>query len=484
MPDTNPRAGLWLNLFEQAGQTPRPLREQLCAALREAFRSGAVAYPARLPASRTLAADLGISRVTVEAAYAQMEAEGYIERRVGQGSFVSANLNLPAKATQRPGIRSAAVLSQRGAALVAGGGCRDPRVALAFAAGSPDLRAFPHDTWRQLLNRRMRQSAATISGYGDPQGYAPLRLSIAAYLQQSRAVRAHAENVMVLTSSQQALHLLGALLLDEGDVVWMEEPGYRGARTALAAAGARIIPVAVDADGLCPTPDLPIPKLIYLTPSHQYPSGSALSLPRRMALLELAARHGCWIIEDDYDSEFHYDGRPLAAMQGLDRFERVIYLGTFSKSLFPSLRLAYAVLPSALVEPACTVRTLYDGHSNQVMQAVTADFIDGGHFAAHLRYMRQLYRSRRDLLIDEISSKLGNLLSICPSPGGLQLLVSLPPGSEAMLTRQAGQLGVATPGLQPLYCGATQQDGWLLGYSALTMEEIRAGVALLQRLQG
>lgn len=484
MPEAQPRANLWLNLFQQAGQTPRPLREQLCAALREAFRSGAVAYPARLPASRTLAADLGISRVTVEAAYAQMEAEGYIERRVGQGSFVSASLTTQPQPTAPANTSSAAVLSRRGAALVAGGGCRDPRVPLAFAAGSPDLRAFPHDTWRQLCNRRLRQSAASLSGYGDPQGYAPLRASIATYLRQSRAVRASAEQVMVLTSSQQALHLLGALLLDEGDVVWMEEPGYRGARTALAAADARLIPVPVDADGLCPTPDLPTPKLIYLTPSHQYPTGSALSLPRRMALLELAAKHDCWIIEDDYDSEFHYDGRPLAAMQGLDRHARVIYLGTFSKSLFPSLRLAYAVLPSALVEPACTVRTLYDGHSNQLMQAVTADFIDGGHFAAHLRYMRQLYRSRRDLLIEEVAGKLGHLLTVHPSSGGLQLLVSLPPGSEALLTRQASQLGVATPGLQPLFCGTAQQDGWLLGYSALTFEEIRTGVALLEKLRG
>ncbi|QDQ26253.1 PLP-dependent aminotransferase family protein [Chitinimonas arctica] len=481
MSSTQP--GMWLNLFQAAQSTSLPLRAQLCTALREAIRSGAVPYPARLPASRTLAADLGISRVTVEAAYGQLEAEGYLTRRVGQGSFVAARFARPVEAEQPLRGSQLAALSQRGHQLVRGGGCRDPRTPLAFAAGSPDLRAFPHDTWRQLCNQRLRRDAATLAAYGDPQGYAPLRAAIAAYLQQARDVRAGAEQVLVLTSSQQALHLLGSLLLDEGDVVWLEEPGYRGARTALAAAGARLVAVPVDGEGMCPGDDLPPPRLIYLTPSHQYPSGCALSLTRRLALLEIARKHGSWIIEDDYDSEFHYDGRPLPAMQGLDRHERVIYLGTFSKALFPSLRLAYAVLPPALVEPACTVRTIYDGHGSQLMQAVTADFIARGHFAAHLRYMRQLYRSRRALLIEELDAKLPHLLRVQPSPGGLQLLVELPPGSEAHLTRQAQALGVATPSLRSLYLAEPGRDGWLLGFAALSAEEIRLGVRQLQVLR-
>ncbi|WP_199065582.1 PLP-dependent aminotransferase family protein [Chitinimonas sp. BJB300] len=420
----------------------------------------------------------------MEAAYGQLEAEGYLARRVGQGSFVAARFARPPTETVPP-LRTTALaaLSQRGHQLVRGGGCSDPLTPFAFAAGSPDLRVFPHDTWRQLCNQRLRHEAATLAGYGDPQGYAPLRMAIAAYLHQACDVRGSADQVLVLTSSQQALHLLGSLLLDEGDVVWMEEPAYRGARTALAATGARLVPVPVDGEGMCPSDDLPLPRLIYLTPSHQYPTGCALSLSRRQALLEIARKQGCWIIEDDYDSEFHFDGRPHPAMQGLDRHDRVIYLGTFSKALFPSLRLAYAMLPAALLEPAITVRTLYDGHSNQLMQAVTADFINRGHFATHLRYMRQLYRSRRDLLLDEITAKLSHLLRIHPSPGGLQVLVELPPGSETRLTRQAQAVGVATPGLQSLYLTPPGRDGWLLGFAALSMDKIRAGVHRLQVLR-
>ncbi|WP_374348453.1 PLP-dependent aminotransferase family protein [Chitinimonas sp.] len=477
----NPGAKLWLNLFEQAQHTGRPIREQLCQALRQAIRSHALAYGMRLPASRTLASDLGVSRITVEAAYAQLEAEGYIHRHVGKGSFVAQQF---AGSSTKPAHAqpSSARLSARGQRLVDGGGCRDPRLPTAFAAGSPDLRVFPHEIWRRLLNQQLRRNQTALLGYGDPQGYLPLREAIASYLQQARGVKASAEQVLVLTSSQQALHLLGSLLLDAGDTVWLEEPGYRGARTAFDAAGARLLPVAVDQDGLCPHATLPPPRLIYLTPSHQYPTGSTLSLPRRLALLQLARQHGSWIIEDDYDSEFHYDGRPVSSLQGLDDSGQVIYLGTFSKALFPSLRLAYVVLPPALIDAATTARTVYDGHSSQLLQAVCADFIEQGHFAAHLRYQRKLYRSRRDLLLDEINRKLKPLLTPLPSPGGLQLLTLLPDGLEAPLSQQASALGLVTPGLRGLYGGQEAKDGWLLGFAALSAEEIRQAVATLANI--
>ncbi|QNM97072.1 MocR-like pyridoxine biosynthesis transcription factor PdxR [Chitinimonas koreensis] len=500
-------SSLWLALFQQSAEHGRPLREQLCGALRQAIAAGTLAQHARLPSSRVLAADLALSRVTVEAAYAQLEAEGYLERRIGQGTLVRIALPPAGRAAMAGPAPVAAALSARGRRIVTDGGCVDPQQPRAFCAGSPELRAFPHDTWRQLNNRRLRRDGEALMRYGDPQGHPALRRAIAHYLGQSRGVRCDAGQVLVLTSSQQALQLLATVLLDPADPVWIEEPAYRGARTAFAAAGATLLPVPVDGDGLrieeaaagdpaaggpgaggpmtsapATAAALPIPRLIYLTPSHQYPTGATLSLARRLALVDYAGRHGCWLVEDDYDGEFHYDGRPQPALQGLDPHGRTLYLGTFSKALFPSLRLAYLVLPPALVAPLTTARTVHDGHCAQLAQAVTADFIEQGHFAAHLRYMRQLYRGRRDALLEAIGGKLP-WLTAQPNTGGLQLAATLPPDWEAPLSRQAAALGIATPSLSALYGGPAAQDGWLLGYAALTPEEIAAAVDGLATLR-
>lgn len=502
------RYGALIEIFAQSNSSIATLRDRLCAALRLAIGQGALPPLARLPSSRLLAADLNISRITVEAAYGQIEAEGYITRRVGKGTFVS-DAALMKSTTVKPGaVKSTAAisaprigsktgspgkmaranddarpgsLSNRGAAIIATGGCKDPLVPLPFAAGSPDLRAFPLKIWRQLTNKSLRLGGEALLGYGDPQGYLPLRQAIAAYLQQSRGVSCHARQIVVTTSSQQSLQLLATLLLDNGDEVWVEQPGYLGARNAFTSAGARLHAIPVDAQGMNPASDLPIPRLIYLTPSHQYPTGVSLGLSRRLALIEYARINQNWIIEDDYDSELHYDGRPLPAMQGLDNAQRVIYLGTFSKVLFPSLRLAYAVLPPELVKPLCQLRSVYDGHTSQLMQAVTAEFIQQGHFAAHLRYMRQLYHGRRDRLIEAIDAKLRDWVNPVPSAGGLQLAVKLPRGQEAELTRLAQRAGVITPPLSPLYLPAdsappADRDGWLLGFSALTPQESGAAV--------
>jgi GntR family transcriptional regulator/MocR family aminotransferase len=235
---------------------------------------------------------------------------------------------------------------------------------------------------------------------------------------------------------------------------------------------------------MAPEPDLPVPRLIYLTPSHHYPTGVSLSLPRRLHLLNYAKRHASWIIEDDYDSELHYDGRPLPAMQGLDKQQQVIYLGTFSKVLFPSLRLAYVVLPPALVGPMVTLRTVNDGHSSQLMQAVTAEFMQAGHFASHLRFTRQLYHSRRDHLLEQIRQKI-EWLRPQIAAGGLQLAARLPAGQEQYFSELAGRAGIETPRLSPLFFGNTgqHQDGWLLGFSALTPAEITAAVNRLASLK-
>lgn len=478
---------LFENTGAQEGAVTTGLRDRLCAALRKAINTGALTAGQRLPSSRMLAADLKVSRITVEAAYAQTEAEGYLRRHTGKGTFVSTSLSLPSaprKGTTTP--PSLSRLSVRGQKIVATGGCRDPQFPVAFAAGSPDLRAFPLKTWKQLTARELRIHGEHLLGYGDPQGYLPLREAIASYLQQSRGVVCSAGQIMVTTSSQQALQLLAMLLIDPADKVWLEQPGYLGARNAFASAGADICAIPVDCEGVNPTPDFPAPRLMYLTPSHHYPTGVSLSLPRRLHLLDYAKRHGSWIIEDDYDSELHYDGRPLPAMQGLDKHQQVIYLGTFSKVLFPSLRLAYAVLPPALVAPMITLRTVSDGHSSQLMQAVTAEFMHAGHFAAHLRFSRQLYHSRRDHLLHQIKQKI-SWLTPQVAAGGLQLAAHLPAGQEAYLSALAAQAGVETPRLSPLFftaAGASSQhlDGWMLGFSALTPAEITAAVNRLASL--
>ena len=475
---------LWMGLMNTAPHAGMGLRERLCAALREAMRSGTLAQGSRLPATRVLALDLALSRVTVEAAYAQLEAEGYVQRHTGKGSFVAVQTSKSAAAKARTGKRLTAVakLSQRGQGMVDTGGCMEPLTLQAFAAGSPDLRAFPHAQWRQLTNRRLRNAPEALMRYGDPQGFEPLREAIAQYLVGARGVRCNAAQVLVLTSSQQALQLLATLLLDPGDRVWMEDPGYRGAHAAFAASGAQVVPLPIDAQGMVPDFTLAAPRLIYLTPTHQYPTGHTLSLPRRMALVDYARRKGCWIIEDDYDSEFLYDSRPTPSLQGLDDHGRVIYIGTFSKTLFPSLRIAYAVLPQALVQPMVTARSVYDGHVAQLAQAVTADFMAQGHFAAHLRLMRLLYRSRRDLLLELIAHKLPWATPL-NSAGGLQLSVTLPQGAEQFLTRQANAIGIATPSLSSLYARKATGDGWLLGFAALQPAEIETAVKKLGKLK-
>jgi len=461
---------LWLGLMETAPHPGMGLREQLCAALREAMRSGTLPQGSRLPATRVLAQDLALSRVTVEAAYAQLEAEGYVQRHTGKGSFVAVQAAsvAPTQTRSSRALLPPAQLSRRGQGMVDTGGCMEPLQLQAFAAGSPDLRAFPHSLWRQLTSKRLRQTPQALMAYGDPQGREDLRETIA--------------QVLVLTSSQQALQLLATLLLDPGELVWLENPGYRGARTAFAASGAQLRPLPVDEQGLVPDFTGPAPKLIYLTPTHQYPTGHTLSLQRRLALLDYARRTGCWLVEDDYDSEFLYDSRPTPSLQGLDDGGRVIYIGTFSKTLFPSLRMAYAVLPQALVQPMVTARSVYDGHVAQLAQAVTADFMTQGHFAAHLRLMRQLYRSRRDVLLEQISRHLPWAQPL-NSSGGLQLSVTLPPGTEAQLTRQANARGISTPSLSSLYASPAALDGWLLGFAALLPAEIEAAITQLAMLK-
>lgn len=466
---------------------PEPLHRQLYSGLREAILGGRLAAGARLPATRTLAAQLGISRNTVANAFEQLLTEGYLEGRVGDGTYVTRALP---DDLGRPGALAAGgeqpeggprAISQRGAALSRVRVSAAPELGglRAFRLG-PDGEAFPLAVWSRLLSRRWRHPPRELLGYGDPAGYRPLREAIAGYLAAARGIRCSVEQVIVVSGSQQGLDLAAQVLLDPGDSAWIEEPGYLGARGALIGAGARLVPVPVDGDGLCVADGVsrcPEARLAYITPSHQFPLGVTMSLSRRLALLEWARAAGAWVLEDDFDSEFRYAGRPLAALQGLDGAGRVIYIGTFSKVLLPALRLGYLVVPPDLVDVFVAARALADRHSPNVEQAALADFIGEGHFARHIRRMRSSYAERQAILCEAVGRDLRDLLSVRPTPTGMHVVGWLAPGiDDRAAVRAAALCGVETQPLSAYALEARSPGGLLLGYTAVGGPELRDGV--------
>lgn len=469
-----------------------PLHARVQRALRQLILEGVLGAGQPLPASRALARSLGVSRDTVEAAYGQLHAEGFIERRVGSGSFVSPHaqrLGMPARRPAAP--VGAPRLSQRGEALYQGGGVRDFLTPRPFAPGVPDTRAFPLATWERLQRQVLKEHGARALLHSPPQGMEPLRSAIADYVNLERGARATPERVLVLTSSQQALALCATVLLDAGERICVEDPLYQGARRAFEAAGLACVPVPVDGGGMqvqhldgAGTPA----RAVYLTPSHQYPTGATLALERRLAVVDWAQRHQAWIIEDDYDSEFHYAGKPTACVQGLDAHERTLYIGTFSKSLFPGLRIGYLVLPPQLVAPMAVARTLLDGHSAPIAQLTLARFIEGGHFGAHVRAMRGLYAARRDVLARLVREHLAAWVQPRVPAGGMQMPCvftrDLPERAAVDAARRAG---IDLQGLSALYAAEPAEAGFLMGFAAYAPQELEAGVktlaGVLRRLQ-
>lgn len=456
------------------------LRADVYGRVRGAILGGRLRPGARLPSTRTLADELDVSRTTAEEAYAQLVVEGYLVRRVGDGTYVSSRLPGPARHPQRRASAPAPPLSRRGRELSTAPACLDALVPVPFRAGHPDPSIFPLDVWQRLLARRLRRDGAALLGYGDPAGFRPLREALADHLAASRGVVCEPERIVILSSSQQALDLAARLLLDPGDAAWVEEPGYPGARAAFQLAGARVVPVPVDGRGLDVAEGrrrAAEARLAYVTPSHQYPLGHALALERRLALLAWARAAGAWIVEDDYDAELRYAGRPIAAVQGLDPDARVVYVGTFTKLLFPSLRLAWAVLPEPLVEPFVHARRLQDGHPPTLPQAVVADFLAEGHMGTWLRRLRAVCAERRDTLLAALSAALPEAVPCC-ADAGLHLAVTLPGLDDAEVHRRALALGVDAPALSSLGDGP---GGLVLGFAALAPDAIRRGVRTLAR---
>jgi GntR family transcriptional regulator / MocR family aminotransferase len=473
---------------------PIPLHRQLYEELREAILTRRLAPGMRLPSTRTLASELGISRYTAVDAFRQLCAEGYLEGKVGAGTCVARTLPddllrpaPPATSAWRP-LRERRPRSQRSDVQMALGRpllCTrrgQPRHSQPFQVGVPALDAFPGDHWGRLVARYARAMPVSMRGYQDPAGYAPLRRAIASYLAAARGVHCTAEQVIVVSGSQQGIALTAQVLLNPGEAVWMEDPGYLGAKGALLGAGARLIPVPIDAEGLeveAGNARCPGARLAFVTPSHQCPLGVTMSLRRRLAVLEWAREAGAWIIEDDYDSEYRYVGRPLAALQGLDTAGRVIYSGTFSKVLFPALRLGYLVVPRDLLEAFTAARLFADMHPPPLEQAVLAEFMTEGHFARHIRRMRLLYAERQAALV-ETARSLSDWLDVRPSEAGMHLLGWLPGGSDDQAIAQlvARHLVITHP-LSHYYIEPSEQRALLLGYASVPIPAIREGVRRL-----
>ncbi|NJN31990.1 MAG: PLP-dependent aminotransferase family protein [Synechococcales cyanobacterium RM1_1_8] len=463
----------------------QPLHRQIYEQIRDRILSGQLARSQRLPPSRALAQSLQVSRATVSLSYDQLLSEGYLETRPGAGTFVAAQL--PEALLQVEGHPSAPVLeaiplrlSRYGQAIaLAPPWQNQPAAPYNFRYGHPSLELFPLPLWKRLMAQEMSAHRRWMDYATDPLGYGPLREAIAQYLTRARAVTCHPDQIVITHGTQQALQLVTQLFIDPGEAIALENPGYLGAQRIFRSRGALLQPVPVDGDGLIVSALAqlqPIPKLIYVTPSHQFPTGALLSLPRRLQLLDWAQQHHCLILEDDYDGEFRYSSRPIPALQGLKANAPVLYLGTFAKVLFPGLHLGYAVVPTNLVQTFAQARWLSDRHCSLLDQAVLARFITEGHLERHLRRMRLCYDRRRQILMDALKANFGDRVTILGDSAGLHLVARLHSGlcDQAVVDR-AAQAGVYLASLQDHNLQSCQGD-FILGYSEVSEAQIETGI--------
>ena len=489
----SPASDLLAHTLAQADFHPRlPQQRRLYEAAKAAIHQQQLGAGNKLPSSRDLARDLGIARNTVIAAFEQLAAEGYVTSALGSGTYVA---DLQAHSASMRGVGSAQQSNQTAALATSKGGASAPLsrrgeelTAFAagprfeiqpFAPGDADFSSFPFKLWQRLQNRIWREARADLLDYGQSGGYLPLRQAITEYLRISRSVKVSVEQVMITAGTQQSLDLCAQLLADVGDTAWVEDPCYWGARRVFQARDLTLHPITVDSDGMAlDQEDLATsPRLIYVTPSHQYPTGAVMSLARRRELLDVAVRKNAWILEDDYDSEFRYTGRPLAALQGLDTDDRVLYMGTFSKVLYPGIKVGYLVVPPALIAPFKSA--LYDlQRPGQLMvQAALADFIALGHFTTHIRKIRQTYGARRELLRRTLVAQLGPQLSqsvtISSEESGLHLVVELPDRvDDVALEKLAAESGIQVKALSTYYLAPPVRRGLLVGYAHVTPEKV------------
>jgi len=472
----------------------KPLHRQIYDTFRAMILDRRLQPGQQIPSSRALADELRISRIPVLGAYAQLLAEGYIESRSGAGTYVKSSL-----AEQFVDVRPAVA----GAAKDAGSDAISRVSRLlplestpwflgsgAFSVGQIAYDHFPFRIWSDLVTYHARRVRASSMNYADPMGSLEFREVIAAYLRTARAVRCEASQIMVVNGSQHALDLSARVLLDPDTAAWIEEPGYVFLRHVLTLSGCKIVPVPVDQEGLDVAAGIKLSRnarVAYVTPSHQYPLGATMSAARRLQLLEWAHRSNSWIVEDDYDSEYRYESMPVASMQGLDPGSRVIYIGTFSKTLFPSLRLGYMVIPPALVGRFLAVRQTNDLSPSHLYQAALADFISRGHFTRHVRKTRHLYAERRNALAQALQKEFGSEIDrsemqILGAEAGMHLVVTLPAGmSDQKISARAGQEGLWLWPLSAAYAGTKVRQGFVLGFGGTKAAEMPHQVRRLRK---
>jgi GntR family transcriptional regulator / MocR family aminotransferase len=423
-------------------------------------------------------------------AYAQLLAEGYMESRSGAGTFIKPLLSDQFQGTRPAALgareRTASESTSRLSRLLPENGTQWFRGSGAFTVGQIASDHFPFRIWSELVTRHARRVSANSLNYSDPMGLEEFRETIAGYLRTARAVRCEASQIMVVNGSQQGLDLAARVLLDPESPVWIEEPGYELLRHALTLSGCRLVPVPVDGEGLDVAAGIELcadARVACVTPSHQYPLGATMSAARRLQLLEWAHRTGAWIIEDDYDSEYRYESMPVASMQGLDWGARVIYIGTFSKTLFPSLRLGYLVLPPALVGRFLAVRQANDLSPSHLYQVALADFIRAGHFTRHIRKTRQLYMERRNALAQALREEFGEEVEILGAEAGMHLVITIPPGlSDQKIALNAAKEGLWLWPLSSAYVGRGVRQGFILGFGGTKAEDMARHVRRLRRV--
>lgn len=466
-----------------------PLYRWLYEQLRMAILEGRLHSGARLPATRDVGSMYRLSRATVVTAFEQLKSEGYVEGRTGSGTYVSKVL--PEQLLHAGGLRQEARLPHRRITLSAYAKRLQPfsapaaRPVRAFRANQPSLDLFPMALWAQVASRRLRRASTKLLAGGETLGYGPLREAVADYLNTSRGVRCTAEQVLIVSGALEGLDRTARLVLDAGEPAWMEEPGYPSAAAVLRAVGAKLCGVPVDSEGLNLERGIrrwPRPKLVYVTPAHQFPLGVAMSLRRRISLLEWARKTGVLIFEDDYDSEYRYSGRPVPALQGLDRSGVVTFGGSFSAVMFPAMRLGYLVVPPHMMDVFAAAQSVSKHHPPLLAQAVLCDFISEGHFARHIRRMREVYAERLGVLLRAAREKLEGVLEISHVEAGLQTIGWLAPEFDAEAVAQAAaERNVEVRPLRRYAYGRAPANGIVLGFAAVEAKELRRGIEELAR---
>lgn len=468
-----------------------PLHVALYEALRHAVLNGPLAPGDSLPSTRALAEQLGLSRGTVVAVFEQLKSEGYFAARVGSGTVVAEELPdltfMPATQTQHPqqapAPKKAPAYSRWGRTLEVPFPLEATKTPRPFRPHVPAVDAFPLELWSRLVARRARRDDSVWLGTSAVNGYLPLRKALVEHLRTSRGITTSPDCIVLMPSAQQALDLTARLFIDPGDQVWLEDPGYVGALAAFRASHAKIIPVPVDARGLIVSEGLaaaPNAKLVYVTPGHQWPLGVTLAIERRLELLAWARAKNRIIIEDDYDSEYRYEGRPVAALKSLDTDDVVIHVGAFSKTILPSLRLAYAVVPERMVDTFLAAKTTADRHTPVLAQAALTDFIEEGHFGRHLRRMRPLYAERRAALFDALTTEVGGLVEPIGSRAGLGFAVRLPKGiNDVALSELLATQGVESMPISPQALLRHPTPALLLGFAPYAPVRLKAAAQTL-----